>query len=109
MHANTSRIRMLNDQFRRTFVGGVVTVTSAVNSLPALTRARLLYIVRTFNAFDSDNDPHCEHDFGSVEVESERYFFKIDYYDRELENGSPDPSDTSLTTRVLVVMRADEY
>lgn len=109
MHANASQIRLLNDQFRRTFVGGVVTVASTVNNLPALTRARLLSIVRTFNAFDSDNDPHCEHDFGSVEVESERYFFKIDYYDRELEQHSPDPSDASLTTRVLIVMRADEY
>jgi len=36
-------------------------------------------------------------------------FRKIDYYDRATEAGSPDPADPAVTTRVLTLMRADEY
>ena len=39
----------------------------------------------------------------------EKFFWKIDYYDRKTEFGSPDPADPALTTRVLTIMRADEY
>ena len=36
-------------------------------------------------------------------------FFKIDYFDRSGRFASPDPADTSITTRVLTVMLAGEY
>ena len=66
-------------------------------------------MVRTLNKFDSDNDPHGEHDFCSFEIDGESYFAKIDYYDLEVHYGSEDPSDPTKTTRVLMIMRADEY
>jgi hypothetical protein len=31
------------------------------------------------------------------------------YYDRKTEFGSSDPADPAVTTRVLTIMRADEY
>lgn len=37
------------------------------------------------------------------------YYWKIDYYDRNLEFHSPDPADPSATVRVLTIMRVDEY
>jgi Protein of unknown function (DUF3768) len=38
-----------------------------------------------------------------------RCFWKIDYYDRATEMGSPDSADPAVPTRVLTIMLADEY
>ena len=69
----------------------------------------MLLAVQSFSDFTKDNDPYGEHDFGSFELEGERYFFKIDYYAPDLDGGSEDPADSANTTRVLTIMRADEY
>jgi len=104
-----ARIQELNDALRRFFIGGVVVVTAGFESLPADRRRLILAKVRAFDQFDEDNDPHGEHDFGLVEDDDVRCFWKIDYYDRDMELLSPDPADPSVTTRVLTVMLADEY
>jgi hypothetical protein len=65
--------------------------------------------IRSFDKFDEDNDPHCEHDFGLIEDGDVRCFWKIDYYDLDMELMSPDPADPFVTTRVLTVMLAEEY
>ena len=107
--STAERIRALNDAFRRTFVGGVVMITAGVEAMPLDQRRSLLAKVRAFDAFTDDNDPHGEHDFGAVDEGGVRCFWKIDYYDRNTEFGSPDPADPAVTTRVLTIMRADEY
>jgi hypothetical protein len=113
MHSTTlwksDRIRVLNDNFRSTFVGGQVVMTQGVAELPLDTKARLLLAVQSFSNFTKDNDPHREHDFGNFKVEGETYFFKVDYYALDMESGSEDPADPNVTTRVLTIMRADEY
>lgn len=106
---NQARTATLNDQFRLTFVGGRILLTPGVTELASGKQAKLLDDVRTFSAFTPDNDPHGEHDFGTVDAEGERFFWKIDYYNSDCTAGSDDPSDSSLTTRVLTIMRADEY
>jgi hypothetical protein len=105
----TNRIRELNDAFRTTLSGGRVMLTASVSALGSARVALLLQRVRSFSDFSSDNDPHQEHDFGAFEDSGERLFWKIDYYDRHLEAGSPDPSDSSVTTRVLTLMLAEDY
>lgn len=105
----TETIRRLNDHFRRTFEGGRVMVTAGVDALGHAQVRRLLGLVRTFDNFDAANDPHGEHDFGAIDYDGERYFWKIDYYSRDLQSGSEDPADPSKTVRVLTVLRADEY
>jgi hypothetical protein len=59
--------------------------------------------------FTPDNDPYGEHDFGSFSYAAETIFWKFDYYDLDLQMHSPDPSDPTVTTRVLIIMLADEY
>src|SRR5215831_9282504 len=108
-HDRSTRIRQLNDAFRRTFSGGRVALTSGVGAFPVLIKARALQLVRVFDYFNEDNDPHGEHDFGCFEVDNFTFFWKIDYYDQNCEFGSEDPADPGRTTRVLTVMLGHEY
>ncbi|WP_338695246.1 DUF3768 domain-containing protein [Bradyrhizobium sp. 26S5] len=103
------RIRELNDAFRCTFHGGRVMMTSGVYELPDCVKAEALVQVAKFSEFSADNDPHDEHDFGSFDLVGRKFFWKIDYYDKELLNGSEDPGDPERTTRVLTLMLAWEY
>jgi hypothetical protein len=105
----SNRIRVLNDNFRSTFVGGRTVMTAGVNALPLATKARVILAVQSFSNFTKDNDPHGEHDFGSFDIQGETYFFKLDYYALDMDGGSEDPADPEKTTRVLTIMRADEY
>ena len=107
--STTDRICELNDDFRRTFVGGLVLITAGVDAMLAEQRKSLLAKVRAFDVFTEDNDPRGEHDFGAIDEGGVRYFWKIDYYDRDMTMGSDDPSDPAVTTRVLTVMLAEEY
>jgi hypothetical protein len=54
----------LNDAFRRSFSGGKVTMTAGVYALPDMVKAAALQKAATFDEF---NDPHGEHDFGSLD------------------------------------------
>ena len=103
------KIRTLNDAFRTTLMGGRVMLTSGVRELGEAGVRRAMVLVSGFIAFCEDNDPHGEHDFGAFEIEGEKLFWKIDYYDKALEHGSEDPADPTRTTRVLTVMLASEY
>ena len=105
----TSTIRDLNDHLRIKGIGGKVMLTRAVAALPPQTLSALLAAVRNFDDFTSGNDPWGEHDFGSVTVNGDTYFFKIDVYDVNLEFGSPNPADETISRRVLTVMTAADY
>jgi hypothetical protein len=104
-----NRIRVLNDNFRTTFIGGQVVMSSGVAELCLDVKARAFIHVQTFAEFNADNDPHGEHDFGSFEVSGEKFFWKIDYYDSDMVSGSDDPADPERTRRVLTIMLATEY
>ena len=106
---DVSRIRALNDAFRRSLTGGVLMMTRGVIALGLARQLRILEAVAAFEDFGPDNDPYGEHDFGALEVEGTRLFFKIEYFDRGLTGHSPDPADPSVTTRVLTIMLAEEY
>lgn len=104
-----ARIGGFNDGFRRRFAGGRVMMSAGLAALPEPNRAAILAAVQGFDAFDADNDPHGEHDFGAVAVGGCRCFWKIDAYDRGLRSASPDPADPAVTVRVLTIMLAEEY
>ena len=104
-----NKIAFLNDGLRRTFSRGRVVMTAGVAALPEEKLAQVLDRVRHFDEFTKDNDPYGQHDFGSFAIDGQDYFFKIDYYSSDMQAGSEDPADPEKTTRVLTIMRADEY
>ncbi|MGE3279571.1 MAG: DUF3768 domain-containing protein [Alphaproteobacteria bacterium] len=106
---STDRIRELNDAFRTTMTGGKVLLTAGVNALPSNVKAMVIQHVATFSDFNEDNDPHGEHDFGNFTLAGRKFYFKVDYFDSNMEFGSEDPADPSQTTRVLTIMFAEEY
>lgn len=109
MSDKAARVRQLNDQFRTTMTGGQVLITPGVAELPLDVQATVIRKVATFNEFSEDNDPHGEHDFGSFDLIGRTFFWKIDYYDANLEYGSEDPGDPEQTARILTIMLAEEY
>ena len=105
---DVTTIRQLIDQLRQSLAGGVLVMTAGVIALGPARQLTILQAIAAFDTFES-NDPYGEHDFGALEVEGERLFWKIDYYDQNLSAHSPDPADPSVTTRVLTIMLAEEY
>jgi hypothetical protein len=106
---STNTIRRLNDDFRRNLDAGIAVITPAVAALGPEAVLRICKTIEVFDDFNHDNDPNQEHDFGRFEAEGHVIFFKIDYYDKQLDAASPDPADPSVTRRVLTIMAAGEY
>ena len=104
-----TRVRILNDTLRKTGVGGETYLTRGIAELKAPMRALVLDAVRTFDDWSDDNDPWQQHDCAMFEVDGQRIMFKIDYYDSTLTHHSPDPSDPTVTERVITIMLAEEY
>ena len=109
MSTDTDRIRLLNDELRQHLLGGGAVMTPGIVALGQEAVQRLIQTIATFDDFCTANDPHSEHDFGAFDFEGVSIFFKIDYYDKDLNFHSPDPADPALTERVLTLMLAEEY
>ena len=109
-----------NDAFRKriavfggkppSHLAGRMVYTRGVDMLDTIKLLDLLAAIRAVSEFDEENDPHGEHDFGAIEQDGEKYFWKIDIYaDRSCTEGCEDPTDPSQTYRVLTVMQAREW
>ena len=109
MDTRTDRIRTLNDELRQYLLGGLAVITPGVAALGQQAVERIVKTIAVYDDFCHANDPHEEHDFGSFEANGQTIFFKIDYYDKNLTYHSKDPSDSSVTERVITIMLADEY
>jgi Protein of unknown function (DUF3768) len=109
MTTKTKAIRALNDELRQNFATGTAVMTAGVAALGAETVMRIVKAIAVYDDFCHANDPYEEHDFGSFEADGQRLFFKIDYFDKGLTAHSPDPSDPSVTERVITIMLAEEY
>ena len=109
MNITSNRIRVLNDELRRKLPEGHAVMTTGVAALGPEAVARIVKTIAVYDDFCHANDPYEEHDFGSFQTDSHLIFFKIDYFDKALARHSPDPSDPSVTERVITIMLAEEY
>lgn len=103
------QIAELNDNFRKTGMGGRIVFTEGILAYPAHEQQAIWQMVREFDSFPEGDDPYKEHDFGAFQYRGKKFLFKIDYYDKDLTFGSEDPADPTQTARVLTVMLAEEY
>jgi len=101
--SRVAQIAHLNDAFRRSTQA--VMITQGVQALPDV--LGLVRAVRVFNTFTPYNDPYNEHDFGSIVWYENKTFWKIDYYDQQLQYWCDPLSEEC--SRVLTVMLASEY
>ena len=102
-------IKTLNDNFRKTFIGGRVMLTSGIRAKTQDEIAEILEKVRSFDNFTTANDPYGEHDFGSFDYKGQKIFWKIDYYDKNMQYLSEDPTDISKTIITLTIMLAEDW
>jgi hypothetical protein len=109
MTTKLEAIRALNDELRRNHTVGTAFITAGVAALGPEVVARIVKTIAVYDDFCHANDPYEEHDFGSFEVDGQTIFFKIDYFDKTLTAHSPDPTDPSVTERVITIMLAEEY
>src|SRR3546814_20796635 len=99
---NTDRSRYRNDSFRRTMFGGGFVITNGVRSLGHTQLSKVVQLVQAFDVFEASNDPYQEHDFGAIEFDGQKIFWKIDYYDKQLKFGTDNPADPTVTTLVKI-------
>lgn len=104
-----NKIAKLNDAFRRSGRGGQVLKTQGIDALPINDQSEIFQKIKSFNDFSKGNDPYGEHDFGAVEHDDNKVFWKIDYYAPDMEHLSEDASDPDKTRRVMTIMLANEY
>ena len=105
----SAKIAALNDWARYNLKGCRVYLTAGIAAFPDEEQDLIVAKVRNFSQFTEDNDPYGEHDFGAFDHAGDRIYWKIDYYDAQVENGSPDPTNPKVTTRVLTVLLAEEW
>lgn len=113
--STAERIAALNDAFRQSLgtsatIPGRLVATEGIYALGEDQLYRVLALVKQFADFSIENDPHGEHDFGSLEIDGATVFWKIDIYaDSACEWGSEHPDTAHKSYRILTVMLASEY
>ena len=109
MNGRTELIGHLNDELRRNLTNGGAFMTLGVVALGPDMAERIFDAIMLYDDFCQAWDPYGERDFGTVKIDGHTIFFKIDYYSHDMTQGSPDPSDPSVTKRILTIMLAEEY
>jgi hypothetical protein len=104
-----AEIRRLNEQFRTTFRGGQILLTASIAALPSADKAAGLQAVADFKAFNEENDPHQERDYGAFDLSGREWWFKIDYFNLNMDAASEDPADPAKTKRIMTVGLAMDW
>ena len=81
---STSEIAEPNDRFRKSSLSidpvainlGKKFMTSGIQAVGLIATVEIAERVAAFDSFTEDNDPHGEHDFGSLDYDGNRIFWK---------------------------------
>ena len=86
---NLDKITKQNDEFRKTFVGGCILLSTMVLALSVKERSKLLKLIKTCDNFKNDF-----HSLGEVNLKNAKYLFIIYMLDE---------------VKVLRIMHQSEY
>lgn len=117
---NAALIAAQNDAFRKfacldtlpdQAMPGRMHVTQSLMEAGDGFTAEAIVAVGRFETFEPENDPEGWHDFGAVEIQGEKIFWKIDLFetDSDFRYGAETPEDPATTTRVLTIMMAGDW
>lgn len=106
--SRTSRIRELNDQFRQEMPHGRVIVTHGVSKFSNDQLGEITQAIRSFDAFESNEDLLDEHDADTLEYEGVKLCWMIDACGEYRAFKFPAPTDKTVTRRFLVIMLGGE-
>ena len=113
-------IQQKNDNFRKNVLKIAANDHNHFHPSPAIQHLyltqpeqffRLLEEVMFYTGFDEDNDPWREHDLAFFEFNDTRYFWKIEYFDKNFEYGVEDKDklNDEVCKRRLILAEASEY
>ncbi len=95
-----TQIAAENDMLRIHHVGGEIRYSGRVSSLSQHTLTLILSAMSDYDDFNPRVDRYGEHDFGSIQIYGDYYYFVI-------ENFSDD--ELKIRQRVMTIMHASEY
>ena len=101
----------MNDNFRRTFIGGTIVVSPRFDELHAELKSDILWRIRNFDAFEPNEewDPENEHAYLALNYRGCNIVALIDYWSLDEPGAySDDATNPAVTKRVLTVRFADE-
>jgi hypothetical protein len=104
----TQKNRALNDHFRKTGEGGVVTLSMGLHKLG---QAEVANVMRQLagQAGDESTEDESEHDMGEIQVGNRTVSWEINCYNKELDDISADSTNPQQTTRFLTLMLSTEF
>ena len=99
--------RTLNDHFRKTAKGGIVSISWGIHMLG---RAEVDTIMKKLGGVEGDSscDAGSEHDNGEIAVNSRRIYWEINYYNKAFDDMSLDSTNPDQTTRFMTLLLDSE-
>lgn len=103
--SRANQIAQLNDSFRKQLGTSAAYITVELAQQGATFLKKLLGALRNIETSQADAEDD-ERSYGAVSVSGQTIEWVINYYDRDEENESPDPADSSITKRTLTIYKA---
>ena len=100
--------RALNDHFRKTGQGGIVTLSMGLHKLG---QAEVDNVMKQLAGEKGDKSVEAgsEHDTGEIQVGNRTVNWEINYYNKELDDVSDNPTNPDQTTRFMTLLLSTEY
>ena len=104
--SRSEKIRALNDAFRQTPKAPYVFLSLEVAQIGETMLKELFTKLQSYSSFTPTSDPDGDRSSGAMDVGRYKIEWSIDYWDLDEEDDSPDPSNASVTIRMMNIIMA---